>query len=208
MSERRFDASLAHRLDMPEREIWLPPGEVIAALQMTPGDAVADIGAGTGYFTLPLAKDLGAGGKVYAVDSQEKMLEILRAKLNSPLERIVDLVHAEADVTFLPSAICDLVFLANVWHEFADRQTVLREAKRILKNRGRIAVLDWRPDVEPEHGPPLSHRLSADSASLELLSAGFEQISARNVGKYSWMVQAVGSSKGCRDCAENDDTDD
>ena len=73
----------------------------------------------------------------------------------------VDLIQAEAESTALPDGSCDLVFLANVWHEFADRSAVLNESRRILKHRGRIAILDWRPDVERENGPPLDHRLDA-----------------------------------------------
>jgi ubiquinone/menaquinone biosynthesis C-methylase UbiE len=78
-----------------------------------------------------------------------------------------------------------------VWHEIADRDAVLMEAKRILKSRGQIAVLDWRPDVEPKPGPPLHHRLSASDASGDLTSAGFVEVKQSNVGKYSWLVQGM-----------------
>ena len=70
MHDRRFNSSLANRLDDPDRLLWLPPHEVIAALGIQPGDVVADIGAGTGYFALPLARAVGPKGKVCAVDAQ------------------------------------------------------------------------------------------------------------------------------------------
>lgn len=137
---------------------------------------------------------------MYAVDAQEKMLEMLQEKLGFAGVSNVELVHAEADLTPLSGATCDLVFLANVWHELDDRQSVLRDAKRILKNLGRVGILDWRPDVEPEHGPPLEYRLTPESVRAELILGGFEQIAVRNIGKYSWLVQGTAASRGCKDC--------
>ena len=189
MHDKRFPASQAHRLDDPARKVWLPPAEVLAALSLRPDDTIADLGAGTGYFSLLLAKAVGANGKVYAVDAQDEMLALLRQKLLEGSMSNVDLVHAEAESTTLPDACCTLVFLANVWHEFADRSVVLEESHRILKPGGRIAILDWRPDVERENGPPLDHRLDASNAMNLLRSTGFHQVANVNVGRYSWLVQ-------------------
>lgn len=190
MTTKRFDPSRAYRLDRPERMTWLPPAEVLQALGLKAGETVADVGAGTGYFALPMANAVGSSGRVYAVDAQPEMLEFLRQKLDPTAHSNIELVHAEADSTRLPDAGCDLVFLANVWHEFDDRQAVLREARRVLKDLGRIAVLDWRPDVEPEHGPPLAIRQSPQSAIADLAAAGYEGLSFQSVGKYSWLIQA------------------
>jgi ubiquinone/menaquinone biosynthesis C-methylase UbiE len=189
MHDKRFPASEAHRLDDPARMVWLPPAEVLGALSLRPGDTIADLGAGTGYFSLPLAKAVGTEGKVYAVDAQAEMLAHLRQKLQQGSVSNVELIHAEAESTALPDACCSLVFLANVWHEFADRSAVLDESLRILKHRGRIAIIDWRPDVARENEPPLDHRLDASNAVNELLAAGFHQVANVNVGHYSWLVQ-------------------
>lgn len=189
MNERWFNASLAHRLDDPARRAWLPPAEVLAALALRSGETIADVGAGTGYFCLPLAQAVGPHGKVYAVDAQEEMLLLLRQKLDEAAMVNVELVPAEADNTGLPTSSCEHFFMANVWHEFDDRAAVLREAARVLKLGGRIAVLDWRPDVEPLAGPPLDHRLTSSSAVEELRSAGFQALSTINVGLYSWLVR-------------------
>jgi ubiquinone/menaquinone biosynthesis C-methylase UbiE len=191
MTDRRFDASKACRLDDPARLLWLPPAEVIGALVIQSGDFIADIGAGSGYFTLPLAKATGPRGQVYAVDSQARMLELLRQKLDAKQPSNIQEIQAEADSTGLPDASCHLVFMANVWHEFADRAAVLRECKRILKTDGRIAILDWRPDVEPEAGPPLDHRLSATQAENDLQCTGFRLDARTNIGKFSWLIQGI-----------------
>lgn len=189
MQDRRFNPSLAHRLDDPARLLWLPPDEVIAMLRVQPGDLVADLGAGTGYFTLPLAHALGSKGKVWAVDAQTEMLSLLKEKLDLAGVSNVELVCAEGDRTEIPDAACTLVFLANVWHEFEDRDAVLREAQRILSPGGRVAILDWRTDVEPVHGPPLAHRIAAADAVRDMRHAGFEQLASAEVGRYSWVVQ-------------------
>lgn len=189
MNERRFNAAHAHRLDDPARRAWLPPAEVLAAMALHSGEAIADMGAGTGYFTLPLAQVVGPQGRVYAVDAQEEMLSLLRQKLDEFTLSIIELIHAEADNTGLPASCCDLVFAANVWHEFDDHAAVLREFARVLKADGRIAILDWRPDVLPEHGPPLEHRLDSSHAVDALRSSGFQKVATTNIGPYSWLVQ-------------------
>jgi ubiquinone/menaquinone biosynthesis C-methylase UbiE len=184
MKERRFHASEAHRLDAPERALWLPPEEIVAAV------GVRDIGAGTGYFALPLAQAAGADGIVHALDAQEEMLDLLKEKLPFSGSGNIHLMQAEADSTGLPDACCSLAFLANVWHEFDDRSLVLREARRILLRGGRIAIVDWRPDVERVAGPPLDHRLAAALTMRELSFAGFVSINHVNVGSYHWLVRA------------------
>jgi ubiquinone/menaquinone biosynthesis C-methylase UbiE len=189
MHDKRFPASEAHRLEDPARKVWLPPAEVLGALTLRSGDTVADVGAGTGYFSLPLAQAVGAEGKVYAVDAQAEMLALLGHKMHERSVSNVEPIHAKAESTTLPYACCSLVFLANVWHEFSDCSAVLEEANRILKHRGRIAILDWRPDVERENGPPLDHRLNASNAVNLLHSTGFDVMTNVNVGRYSWLVQ-------------------
>jgi ubiquinone/menaquinone biosynthesis C-methylase UbiE len=189
MTGERFPASQAARLDDPARLLWLPPAEVIAALAVRPGEAIADVGAGTGYFALPLAQTVGAEGKVYAVDAQAAMLSMLSEKLSGAGLRNVIPIHAEADDTGLPASSCDLFFLANIWHELEDRGAVLLDAWRVLKLGGRIAILDWRPDVEPEHGPPLAHRVDSLLTMEELRAAGFDQVTGAVAGRYSWLVQ-------------------
>lgn len=194
MHERRFNPSLAHRLDDPERLLWLPPAEIVATLGVRSGDVVADIGAGTGYFTLPLARAVGPRGRVFAVDAQEEMLLLLRQKLEGASLPNIETMQAEADHSTLQDGACTLVFLANIWHEFEDRVAVLRESLRILRPGGRIAILDWRPDVEPVAGPPIAHRIAAEAAEMEIESAGFTPLASTKVGRYSWLVQGAKQS--------------
>ena len=189
MHNRRFPSSEAYRLDLPARRLWLPPVDVLVAMNVHSGQTVADVGAGTGYFSLPLADAVGLQGKVYAVDSQNEMLALLKQKLDEAAILNVELIHAEAVSTGLAAGSCDLFFAANVWHEFEDRHAVLKEAARVLKAGGQVAILDWRTDTPPEPGPPVAHRLNSSNAVDAMRSCGFQNITVARVGLYSWLVK-------------------
>ena len=188
MHDRRFPASQAQRLDNPERLVWLPPADVIGVLAVHTGETIADVGAGTGYFSLPLSNAVGAAGKVYAIDGQSEMLAWLKLKLDLTALTNVELILAEAGQTGLAASSCDLFFLANLWHEIEDRVAVLWEARRVLRMGGRVAILDWRTDVEIVGGPPLAHRIAPAEALKEMRIAGFEQLASSEIGRYSWLV--------------------
>ena len=191
MNERTFSAADAHKLEDPERLKWLPPNEVISSLELQSGMSVADIGAGTGYFTLPIARTVGSGGKVHAVDFQTAMLDLLGKKLlepNSPTN--ITLVHGTATHTTLPDKCLEFVFLASVWHEVDDHALVLKEAARLLRKNGRLAILDWRPNVQQPPGPPLEHRTSATTVAEDLNLNGWNVERSGNVGKYSYLIVA------------------
>lgn len=188
MQERRFNPARAHLLEDPERKKWLPPGEVIAALHLRGGESVADLGAGTGYFAIPMAAEVGPAGHVFAVDVAPEMLARLQSKLAEAGIQNVQCFEGEASCTSLASACADVVFMANVWHEFDDHAAVLAEALRILKPGGRIAILDWRPDAEPDHGPPIGHRIASSAAKASLEAASLIIEFAGNVGRYSWLL--------------------
>lgn len=185
----RFDPNNFHKLDDPERQKWLPADTILEAIGVRAAMSVIDVGAGTGYFTLPLARRVGPGGRVYALDSQPEMLGHLRGKLPG-LDLPIELVHAEASRLTLPDACADLVLLANVWHEIDDRAGAAHEARRVLRPGGRVAVLDWSPDCDPPPGPPRDHRFSASKVSGELSSSGFVCLEPTRVGLHSYLILA------------------
>ncbi len=191
MNERTFDAGQAHRLEDPARLTWLPPDEVVRQLSVKPGAVVADIGAGTGYFALPIARAVGEAGSVFAVDFQSEMLSLIRAKLartGSPSN--IHVVEGEAARTTLPARSCDAVFMANLWHELDDYPGVLREVSRILRPRGTLAIVDWRADLPSPPGPPLEHRIPASRVQATLRENGWSVLKADRVGLYSHLILA------------------
>jgi ubiquinone/menaquinone biosynthesis C-methylase UbiE len=187
--ERMFRHEHAHKLDDPDRQRWLPTGAVVECLSLQPGMSVADVGAGTGYFALPIARAVVPGGQVFAVDVQPEMLARLRERLEPGLP--IALVEGEATRTTLHAASVDLVFLANVWHEIDDREAALAEAARILRPGGRVAILDWRTDVEQPPGPPLGHRLAASDVQAMLGANGWKVEPSQSVGDYSYLMVAT-----------------
>ena len=192
MHDRRFKPTEAHKLEDPERLIWLPPSEVLAHLELRPGLTVADIGAGTGYFAIPIAKAIAPDGKVFAVDVEPQMLDMVRQKLFiAEAPRNIELVQGESTQTNLPDGCADRVLMANVWHEFDDHGAVLREMQRVLRPGGHIAILDWRPDVDHPPGPPLDHRITPEQAIAALTSHHWSVEESCHVGRYSYLVRAM-----------------
>jgi len=189
--DRLFHFRNADRLDDPERLTWFQPAEVLNRLRIEQGEVVVDLGAGTGFFTIPLATAVGRRGRVVAVDIQPEMLNRVREKARKGgLQKKIEFALADAASTGLPSHFADLVFCANVWHELDDHGAVLREARRLLKTAGRFAVLDWRTDVEVPPGPPKEHRIALEKTTGILRADGWKILSSRRIGSYSYLVQA------------------
>jgi ubiquinone/menaquinone biosynthesis C-methylase UbiE len=188
LHERMFPHDHAQNLDSAERRTWLPPAEVLDKLDLAAGMRVADIGAGTGYFAIPIAGRVASHGRVHAVDLQPEMLALLQERM--PADAPIDLVRGSAEATGLPDASQDLVLFANVWHEIDDRDAALAEATRVIRPGGRIAILDWRPDCAPPPGPPTDHRLPGADVAEHLQRAGWRAPSVCTVAAYSYLVTA------------------
>ncbi len=191
MNERTFDPDHAYRLDDPERLMWLPPEEVLGKIPLRSGSVVADVGAGTGYFALPLSRAVGNNGRVFAVDFQDEMLKHLSKKLSDaggPSN--VEIIKGEASSTTLRTGSCDIAFMAHIWHELDSYSDVLRETRRVLRPGGVRAIVDWRPDMPSPPGPPVEHRLAAGTVQSTLLQSGWSVVRAENVGRYSYLIVA------------------
>ena len=192
MNERTFQPDRAHRLENPERLLWLPPQELSTRLGLQPGMVIADIGAGTGFFALPFARAVAPEGKVWAVDLQPEMLALLEEKLRQEsAPPNISPLQGSASATGLTDHGCDLALLANIWHELDDSADVLSEMRRILRPSGRIAILDWRADLPSPPGPPQHHRVSADAVEEALRSGGWREVTASPFGTYSHLVTAA-----------------
>jgi len=191
VNERTFRAENAKILEDPDRLTWLPPAGVINALALRTGMHVVDVGAGTGYFSIPIAEAVGAGGRVTAVDLQREMLDLLAAKIKKrggPGN--VGLVLGEATATGVGAQSADIVLMANIWHELDDHPSVLAEMRRLLAPGGVLAVLDWHPDREPPPGPPADHRISAGDVAAEISDNGWRVSDTRDVGLYHYLILA------------------
>jgi ubiquinone/menaquinone biosynthesis C-methylase UbiE len=189
---RKLDVSEAQRLDTADRMAWNNPREIVAAVGIPPGARVAEIGCGTGWFTFELEKSVRPRGMVYALDMQPAMLQILHARRNG-WERILTLPCGENDFE-LDDGEVDIVFHANALHECTDPERHLREAHRVLKDGGRLIVIEWHwAAEESQPGPPNTDRLEVDTVRDLVQTTGFEIVDVEDVGPYHYAVQAVKS---------------
>jgi ubiquinone/menaquinone biosynthesis C-methylase UbiE len=125
------------------RDGWQQPERVIAALGVRPGDRVADLGAGSGYFTLRLARAVGPEGRVYAVDVDEAMNEHLRERVARAGLSNVDVILGRFEDPLLPDGGVDLVLVVDTYHHLEDRPAYFRNLRRDLAPGGRVAVIDF-----------------------------------------------------------------
>ncbi len=159
-------------LDRPEREHEEAPTRAIALLNLTPGDVVADLGAGSGYMTVRLARAVGPGGRVFAVDIQPEMLALLTARMAREKLANVTTVLSTPDDPRLPDNTLDLVLMVDVYHELAQPQIVLRHLKKALKPSGRLVLLEYRKE-DPKVPIRPEHKMSVADAKAELAAEGF-----------------------------------
>ena len=169
--QHRFDdpARLAKSFDDPKRDAWQMPDRVIAALALKPGGSVADIGAGTGYFSMRLAKAV-PDGVVYAVDIEPNMVVHLKTRAAAEKLTNVTAVLASAASPNLPTPV-DLILVVDTYHHIGDRPDYFRARRSRLTPGGRIAIIDFRKEA-PE-GPPAHFRFTPEQIRKEMADAGY-----------------------------------
>lgn len=156
---------MARMLEAPGRAAWQRPDDVVAALQIRPDEVIADIGAGTGYFTRRFA---ARAGKVFAVDVNSGLLQ----QIESLGLRNVVPVPAAPDDPKLPPAAVDTVFFCNVLHHIEPRPPYYEKLRAALRPGGRVVVIDFHKRPLPV-GPPPEEKLAEEEAVKEFEQAGF-----------------------------------
>ena len=167
-----MSASGADWLERSERESEESPTKAVALLGLTPGMTVCDLGAGTGYYAVRMARLVGDQGKVYAVDIQPRMLELLGKRLASAgIKNIQPLLGGETE-TNLPADSQDLIILVDVYHEFSKPREMLRSIRKALKDTGRLVLLEFRKE-DPNVPIRPEHKMSLAEVKAELEPEGF-----------------------------------
>lgn len=155
---------------------------------------LADIGAGTGYFAIPLAKAIGSRGIVIALDIQKEMLEYLNDKLEKMrIGNVIPVIMKEYEIPLIENSV-DFAFIANVLHEVSDKPRFLGEVKRIMKKGAKLCIIDWEKERSffkgSEIGPPLYERVEKEHAK-ELISELFEVSKEFKAGDFHYGIIAV-----------------
>ena len=159
-------------LERPERETEEQPDKALDALALKPGMTVADIGAGTGYMALRMAKRVEPSGRVYANDLQPEMLRLLRENAGRALITNVETVLGTESDPKLPKGQIDLVLLVDVYHEFSQPQKMLQNIRESLKPDGRLVLLEYRKE-DPKIPIRPEHKMSVAEVKAELEPEGF-----------------------------------
>ena len=159
----------AQEFDDPKRDTWQKPHEVILALALKPDAVIADIGSGTGYFSVRFAHMI-PGGRVYGVDIEPDMVKYLSERTKREGLKNVIVVTGAPDDPRLPEKV-DLIIMVDVIHHIENRDRYFRRLHDSLKTGGRIAIIDFRMD-SPQ-GPPKSARLTPEDVEAELKTAGY-----------------------------------
>src|SRR5687767_11626808 len=161
-------------LDRDERELEEDPDLALRLLRVQRGSTVADLGAGSGYFTIRLAKAVGSTGKVYASDIQPGMLELLQKNVARAKVTNVVPVLGSPDDPKLPAEAIDLVLMVDVYHEFGQPQRMLQRIRESLKPGGRLALLEYRAE-DPNVPIRPEHKMTKAQVKLEVEHEGFKQ---------------------------------
>jgi ubiquinone/menaquinone biosynthesis C-methylase UbiE len=159
-------------LERPEREAEEAPSKALAALEVKAGMVVADIGAGSGYYTSRLSKLVGATGRVYATDIQPGMIELLNRRIQGEgLANVTPVLGAMEDPK-LPEASIDLAIMVDVYHELQNPQVFLQKLRPVFKPDGRLVLVEFRK--EDPRVPILEvHKMSVAEVKQELEAEGF-----------------------------------
>jgi cyclopropane fatty-acyl-phospholipid synthase-like methyltransferase len=159
----------AQIFDDPKRDAWQKPHEVIQALALKPDAVIADIGSGTGYFSVRFA-NMTPKGRVYGVDTEPDMVKYLSERAKREGLKNVTAVAGAPDDPRLPEK-ADLIVLVDVFHHIDARESYFRKLRASLKPGGRVAIIDFRMD-SPD-GPPKSARIAPEQVKAELARAGY-----------------------------------
>lgn len=170
----------ARVLEDPSRDEWQKPHDVVMALGLKPTDTVADIGAGTGYFARRFARH---AAKVYAVDIDEKLLDI--ARRDSPPN--IETVLAATDDPRLPERSVNVIFFCDVLHHIDNRPAYYGKLAKALKPGGQIVVIDFYKKELPV-GPPPSMKLSDQEVIAEFQKAGFTLVKRLDFLPYQYYL--------------------
>ena len=174
-------------LEGPDRDAWQKPDQIMDALGIADGSAVADLGAGGGWFTIRLARRVGPNGVVYAEDIQKLMLEATFRRVAREGLRNVRTLLGAADDPRLPLGSLDAVLILDVYREMEDPVALLRNVRRSLKPTGRVGIVDYKKDGYGP-GPALEDRVEPDAIVRDAAAAGLRLLSRETFLPYQFML--------------------
>ncbi|MDO8443447.1 MAG: class I SAM-dependent methyltransferase [Candidatus Azambacteria bacterium] len=168
-------------------QAFLNVEKIIEQLNVGPNMAVADFGAGHGFFSVAFAKRVGSSGQIFAVDILQAALEAIRSRAR--LEGLFNIKLVKGDLgkiggSTLPEESCDMVFIANLLFQVPDKSELIGEAFRILKKGGELAIVEWKPYISL--GPQKEQRLSEEEVKQIVAPKGFGEPKQIDAGSHHY----------------------
>ena len=179
------------KFETESREIYHQREKIVSGMGLKPGMAMADIGAGTGLFTLPFAQAVGDSGKVYAVEIAKNFLTHIKDRALKASAKNVETVLCTPNSVELPEASIDLAFICDVYHHFEFPQATLATLHKALKPSGEIVLIDFKRIPGESSDFVMGHvRAGQDVFESEVIAAGFEKVSeVKDVLKENYFVR-------------------
>ncbi|HRW62225.1 MAG TPA: class I SAM-dependent methyltransferase [Bacteroidales bacterium] len=173
MSSKKFDVTKLNKLNNPERIKDFPLEFILEHLQIKDLKVIIDLGAGTGFYSIPFASRFKSC-KIYACDISDTMIDWMKDNVVPLHSNIITVKMGENNVP-LHNEMADLLFMVNLHHELDNPEKILKESYRVLKSNGSIAISDWRKEAS-EHGPSIDIRYAAEKVEAQLKTTGFKNI--------------------------------
>jgi ubiquinone/menaquinone biosynthesis C-methylase UbiE len=173
-------------LEDPQRDAYQKPHEVLQALGIKPGEIVADIGAGSGYFAMRLAHHVGPTGHVYAVDINPDMIQHLHQRVRDMELLNVSPILARPDDPLLPQPV-DRFLIVDVWHHVENQSGYLAKMKERLKPGGQIVMIDFHKRDLPV-GPPLAMKIGREDLIRQMEAHGFRLTTEHSFLPYQYFL--------------------
>jgi ubiquinone/menaquinone biosynthesis C-methylase UbiE len=173
-------------LEAPDRDMWQKPDEIMDVLNVADGSVVADVGAGSGWFTVRLARRVGPNGLVFAQDIQQPMLDAIAYRVNREGLDNVERVLGTTEEPLLPADL-DAVLIVDVYAEVEDPVALLGDAAAALKPQGRLGIVDFTRDGGGP-GPELESRVDAADVIRDAQAAGLSLLSHETFLTYQFLL--------------------
>lgn len=177
-------------LEGPDRDAWQRPEQIMDALLIAEGSAVADLGAGGGWFTIRLADRVGPNGIVYAEDIQPQMIEAIKRRVSrAQLTNVVTILGTPYD-PLIPRPV-DAVLIVDAYHEVEEPVVMLRNVAAKLKPTGRLGIVEFKKDGWGP-GPPMDERVDPERVIRDAEAAGLRLVSMENFLRYQYLLVFAG----------------
>ena len=174
-------------LEDPKRDAYQKPHEIMRALGLKAGEVIADIGAGSGYFTFRLTHHVGDRGKVYAVDVSPDMIRHINRRIRELKATNVVSILADPDDPLLPEGSVDRFFFSDSWHHIDNQTTYLSLMKKMLKPGGEIVIIDFHKKDFPV-GPPMQMKIAREDLIKQMESNGFRLMKEHTFLPYQYFL--------------------